>query len=148
MEHIVVDRKGLLWDFLEDPERHGAVLTGSRAFGVETKYSDYDYIITNENYDKTGLYPYSTNDGSYEDSDVCVVKFKFKGTDIDLLKMSTDKAKSWSFATSVFEELVETNAKFRAVIKDKGYRVRIFSELVSVFDSFISKKNSYKGGKL
>lgn len=139
MKEIVVTHQGKLWDLLRDPEHAGAVLTGSRAFGVAGDDSDYDYFITEDQYAETGCTEYYT-DSTYEDVLFNCVKFRIEEQQIDLLIMKSTEARAWRFANNAFYTMVESDPRFRQIIKVKEIRVRLFESFKQSFRDYIAMR--------
>jgi hypothetical protein len=139
MKEIVVTQRGKLWDLLNDPEHAGAVLTGSRAFGVSGDDSDYDYFITEDQYAATGCTEYYT-DSTYEDALFNCVKFRLGEQRIDLLIMKPTEARAWRFANNAFYTMVESDPRFRQIIKVKEIRVRLFESFKTAFRDYIETR--------
>ena len=142
MKEIPVDRPGKLWDLLVDPEHYGAVLTGSRAFGVEGEGSDWDYFMTDEQYERTGCVEYYT-DSTYDDALFNCVKFHFFGREekrIDLLIMKPTEARAWRFANNAFQTLIESDPRFRQIVRVKELRVQLFESFKGSFRTYIEMR--------
>lgn len=130
-------------DFLEDPESFGAVLTGSRVFGVSGDLSDTDIFLTRPIWDK--VFPEGSNTWSlpvrtkdYPEGEFSLMRFEYQDVSYDVMLMSRAWFKAWAFATSSMLILLEAQPTFKRIIRDKAKRV-------SIFEAF--KTASYQGEK-
>jgi hypothetical protein len=129
---IVVDRQGPLEKFLRYPEDHRAYLTGSRAFDVACEDSDYDYFINVDDWAELGFSCYRTTPRDYDlvvPNEFECVHFLYRDKKFDILVMNSYWKAAWLFATRCFLDLVDRNARFRVLIKDKCIRINIFEKL-------------------
>ena len=118
---------GYLQDFLEDPIYYGAYFTGSRAFGVNMDDSDYDYIITYNDWDNINseikrIY-FDTN---YEGGAFKSVHFKYNDKIYNILVMCSEEFKCWRWTTKMFLFLINKNNSFKKIISIKNVRVNLF----------------------
>ena len=93
-------------------------------------------IFAEEQYAATGCTEYYT-DSTYEDALFNCVKFKLGERRIDLLIMKLMEARAWRFANNAFYTLIEADPRFRAIIKVKELRVKLFEGFKQSFRDWI-----------
>ncbi len=128
-----MNKKEQIREFIERIEHEG-ILTGSRALGFETAFSDWDYIVPEVWYDKS-LHFLNTVDiyiGRYPDynDEACGKGFYFKygGKTYNLICLSHTLLKHWVSALEMLKSLKSEHDEFLA---DKTKRKQCYQDLVN-----------------
>ncbi len=116
--------------FLRNPEKYGAILTGTHAWGIATERSDYDYIVTE---DPDGLSRSAIVSESYPDSAVVSKKYNVNGKVVNLLVMDKEEAEAWTFATTCIGALCQAVPVFKQLAKKRDFRVKMFASFLEAY---------------
>ena len=109
-------------------------LTGSCAFGVDTKDSDFDIAILScqdIRQDIQNIFDFldvKNTKLNYGDEGI---KFKLNDVEFNFIILKQSKYDSWNFATDTLIELSKKE-NIRNKIKDKTVRVKMFEMLVNI----------------
>lgn len=125
--------------------RNNGVLTGSRVFGKANRFSDYDYILTDEQYhvlcsllDKEKI-TYLKNRSSSSKKSSHSVKFEIGSSTYDVFSFQDHTTYlAWVNATGWMTHLAKESIVFRGMINKKERRVRIFETLCYWYESFMT----------
>ena len=115
--------------------QNNAILIGSRAFGLHSSTSDWDYVLAKHKlkdfaimYGKYKMDPYYLDDydGQLPMGNIALFKFTFEGHRYEVLIFNTRKANAFTLINTLFREIMKTTESVRR----KDVRVKVYNTLM------------------